>query len=160
MARALLSLGSNIDPLRHLRAAAAALRERFEGALLSPAWEFPAVGFDGPAFLNAGAMIETGLDPQALNAWLHVLEDAHGRDRAAPRWSDRTLDIDIVYYEDCVLDGPGHLRIPRPEVRHAFVLMPLATLAPEFLDPLQRRTLAALWAAHPDHGLAPPVHLL
>lgn len=160
MAQALLSLGSNIEPLRHLRAAADALRERFPGALLSAAWEFPAVGFDGPAFLNAAAVIETDLPPQALNDWLHALEDAHDRDRAAPRWSDRTLDIDIVYYDDRVLEGAGNLRIPRPEVRHAFVLMPLAAIAPDFVDPVQRRPLAALWAAHPDNALRPPRHPL
>lgn len=160
MARALLSLGSNIEPLRHLRAAAAALRERFPGALVSDAWEFPAVGFEGPAFLNAGAAIDTGLEPQALNDWLHALEDRHGRDRSAPRWSDRTLDIDVVYYDDRVLEGEGHLRLPRPEVRHAFVLMPLAAIAPQFIDPLRRRTLQSLWEAHPEHALDRPSHPL
>ena len=66
----------------------------------------PAVGFDGPDFLNAAAIIDTDLDPFALNDWLHALEDAHGRDRArASQFSDRTLDIDIVYFDDLVLDG-------------------------------------------------------
>ena len=156
MARALLSLGSNIEPLRYLRAAAMALRERFPGAVVSDAWEFPAVGFEGPPFLNAGAVLDCDPDPQALNDWLHALEDAHGRDRGAPRWSDRTLDIDIVYFDDRIIDGPGHLQVPRPERRHAFVLMPLAAIAPDFIDPVHGRSLRQLWAAHPDHGLTPP----
>ena len=148
---ACLSLGSNIDPERHLRAAADALRARFDDVAVSSAWRFPAVGYDGPDFLNAAAAIRTDLTPQALNAWLHALEDAHGRDRSGPRFSDRTLDIDIVLYDDLVAEGAGHLRIPRDELRHAFVLKPLAEIAPEAVHPIEQRTIAALWRAHPDH---------
>ena len=152
MTRALLSLGSNVRPQAHLRAAVSALGERFPGALFSPAYRFPAVGFDGPAFLNAGAAIESDLDIDALNAWLHALEDAHGRDRGGPRFGDRTLDIDIVYFGDTVRDGPGHLVVPRADIRHAFVLKPLAEIAPAFVDPVRGDTLGARWAGHPDHA--------
>jgi 2-amino-4-hydroxy-6-hydroxymethyldihydropteridine diphosphokinase len=154
MGRACLSLGSNIDAEAHLRAAAVALRERFGDLVLSNAYVFPAVGFVGGDFLNAAAVIDSDLDPHALNAWLHALEDAHGRDRSGPRFGDRTLDIDIVLYDDLVLDGPGHLRLPRDELRHAFVLKPLAEIAPEVRDPASGGTLAELWRAHPDHGRA------
>lgn len=150
--RAYLSLGSNVEPERHLRAAIDALRARFRGLLVSPAYRTPAVGFDGPDFLNAAAVIDSDLEPQALNDWLHALEDAHGRDRSGPRYGDRTLDIDIVLFDDRVLEGDGHLRIPRPELRHAFVLRPLADIAPDVVVPLDGRTLAALWAAHAEHG--------
>ena len=151
MGHALLSLGSNVDPLRHLQAAADALRARFGEVKLSSIHRYPAVGFEGGDFLNAAAVIDSDLDPQALNDWLHALEDAHGRDRGGPRFGDRTLDIDIVYYDDLVLEGTGSLQLPRPEIRHAFVLKPLAEIAPCFIDPLQRESLAALWALHPDH---------
>jgi 2-amino-4-hydroxy-6-hydroxymethyldihydropteridine diphosphokinase len=156
VSRACLSLGSNLDPLRHLRIAVAALRERFgEGrVVVSPAYRFPAVGFDGPDFVNAAAVVETDLDPQALNDWLHALEDANGRDRSGPRYGDRTLDIDIVLFNDRVIDGPGHLRVPRDELRHAFVLKPLAEIAPEMVHPGLGRTLQALWAAHAEHDVA------
>lgn len=152
MPTACLSLGSNIDPERHLRAAADALRARFDDVVVSSAWRFPAVGYDGPDFLNAAACLRTDLSPAGLNAWLHALEDAHGRDRSGPRFSDRTLDIDIVLYDDLVLEGPGHLRIPRDELRHAFVLKPLAEIAPDALHPLERRTIAQAWRAHPDYA--------
>jgi 2-amino-4-hydroxy-6-hydroxymethyldihydropteridine diphosphokinase len=152
-----LSLGSNIEPARHLRAAADALRERFPGARFSPVYRTQAVGFDGPAFLNAAAVIETGLDPYELDAWLHALEDAAGRDRSGPRYGDRPLDIDIVLFDDLVLDGPGHLQLPRPELHHAFVLKPLCDLAPDLVVPGDRRTLRAMWTAHPEHGAPPPV---
>jgi 2-amino-4-hydroxy-6-hydroxymethyldihydropteridine diphosphokinase len=151
MPRASLSLGSNVAPEQHLRAAIAALRARFGDLRMSPVYRFAAVGYDGPDFLNAAAVIDTELSPQALNDWLHALEDQHGRDRSGPRYADRTLDIDIVLYDDQVIEGPGNLRIPRGELRHAFVLKPLADIAPELLHPLHGQTLAALWQAHPQH---------
>ena len=149
---AYLSLGSNVDAETHLRDAIAALRARFGAVRLSPVYRTAAVGFDGQPFLNAAAVIETELEPQALNEWLHALEDAHGRDRSGPRHGDRTLDIDIVLFDQRELDGPGHLRIPRPELQHAFVLKPLADIAPDALVPGSGRTLAQLWAQHPEHG--------
>ena len=152
MGRAYLSLGSNLDAEAHLRDAVAALRARFGEVRVSRAYRFPAVGFAGGDFLNAAAAIDSDLDPFALNDWLHALEDAHGRDRSGPRYGDRTLDIDIVFYDALVLDGPGHLRLPRDELRHAFVLKPLADVAPDFVDPVSGRTLTAMWLAHPQHG--------
>ncbi len=153
MGKAYLSLGSNIDAERNLRAAFAALRARFGDFAASIVYRFPAVGFDGPDFLNAAAVIDSDLDPHALNAWLHALEDAHGRDRSGPRFGDRPLDIDIVFYDALVLSGPGHLQLPRDELRHAFVLRPLAELAPDFVDPRSGRTLAALWADSPERDV-------
>ena len=150
--RAYLSLGSNVAPERYLRAAIDALRARFGHVAVSPVYRTAAVGFDGPPFLNAAAIIDSDLEPQALNDWLHALEDRHGRDRAGPRYSDRTLDIDIVLFDDRVLEGDGHLRLPRPELRHAFVLRPLADIAPDVLVPGTGRTVAQLWAAHAEHG--------
>lgn len=154
MHTALLSLGSNIEPERHLRAAAAALRERFGAVVFSNVLRAPAAGFDGPDFLNTGAIVRTDLDVHALDAWLHALEAAQGRDRSQPRFSSRTLDIDIVFYDELILaPAPGsHLRIPRPDIEHAFVLQPLVQIAPDFRDPLSGRTLAQRWAVHPRHA--------
>ena len=149
MSTAWLSLGSNVDAEANLRSAVAALRARFADVRVSPAYRTPAVGFDGPDFLNAAAAIATDLDVHALDAWLHALEDAHGRDRTQPRFSSRPLDIDIVFYDDLVLDGPGHLQLPRAELRHAFVLKPLFDLAPDLRVPGDGLTLGELWGAYP-----------
>lgn len=149
MARAWLSLGSNLEPRRHLRAALDELAARFGALTVSPAYRTPAVGFEGPDFLNLAVGLDTDLDPPALDAWLHALEDRHGRRRDVPRYSSRTLDVDIVLYDDQVLRGPGHLEIPRRELAHAFVLKPLADIAPDLRHPLSGKTMAELWAAFP-----------
>jgi 2-amino-4-hydroxy-6-hydroxymethyldihydropteridine diphosphokinase len=149
MARVYLSLGSNQEPQRHLRAALAELRARFGTIDVSPAYRSTAVGFDGADFVNLAVGLDTELEPQPLNDWLHALEDRHGRRRDVPRFSDRTLDIDIVLYAERVIDGPGHLQVPRAELQHAFVLRPLADIAPDVRHPLSGQSMAALWAAFP-----------
>ncbi|HEX7341906.1 MAG TPA: 2-amino-4-hydroxy-6-hydroxymethyldihydropteridine diphosphokinase [Rhodanobacteraceae bacterium] len=146
MATAYLSLGSNIAPADNLRAAVTALRRHFGEVRLSPLYSTPAVGFEGEDFLNAAACIHTRLDPDALNDWLHALEACQGRRRDGPRFSSRTLDIDIVLYDDLIAHGQGHLELPRAElVTQAFVLKPMVDIAPDVVHPQLRRTLAELW---------------
>ncbi|HVV97541.1 MAG TPA: 2-amino-4-hydroxy-6-hydroxymethyldihydropteridine diphosphokinase [Rhodanobacteraceae bacterium] len=144
MTRAYLSLGANIDPERHLRAAVTELGERFGALDISPVYRSAAVGFDGPEFLNLAVGLDTDLDAPALDAWLHALEDRHGRRRDGTRYASRTLDVDIVLFGDAVVDGPGHLRIPRPELREAFVLVPLCDIAPDARVPPGGETIASL----------------
>lgn len=149
MARVYLSLGSNREPKRYLNAALVELRERFGELAVSPAYRSKSVGFDGADFINLAVGLDTELSPEALNDWLHALEDRHGRRREVPRFSDRTLDVDIVLYDDLVLQGEGHLDIPRKELRHAFVLKPIADIAPQLRHPLSGQTMAALWSVFP-----------
>ena len=151
MTTVLLSLGSNLRPHHYLRLALDVLQERFGRIVASPAYRTPAVGFDGPDFLNNAVMLETDLPLAELDHWLHAVEDAHGRDRSGPRLSDRTLDVDVVFHGDLVVREGERVRVPRPELRHAFVLKPLADIAPDFVDPLGGRTLAEMWRDHPQH---------
>ena len=148
----LLSLGSNVEPERHLRAALEELRARFGALTVSPAYRTAAVGFDGAHFINNAVMLQSDDTLVALEAWLHALEDRHGRDRSGPRLSDRTLDVDVVFHGDAVLRDGEQVRLPRPELKHAFVLKPLADIAPDFIDPLSGRSLAGLWRAHPQYA--------
>jgi 2-amino-4-hydroxy-6-hydroxymethyldihydropteridine diphosphokinase len=149
MARVYLSLGSNREPQRYLVAAIAALRERFGEITVSPAYRSKAVGFAGADFVNLAVGLDTDLSPSALNDWLHALEDRHDRRRDVPRYSDRTLDLDIVFYDALITQGSGHLQIPREELKHAFVLRPIADIAPDFRHPVSGLSMAELWAAFP-----------
>jgi len=159
MATAWLSLGSNVEPEHHLRAALSDLRSICGDIVVSPAYRSKAVGFEGPAFINLAVGLTTDLDPIPLNDALHAIEDRHGRRRDVPRFSSRTLDIDIVLYDDLVLDGPGHLQIPRDELRHAFVLRPLVDIAGDVVHPLTGLTLSQMQARAVDDGGLEPVSL-
>lgn len=155
MTRVYLSLGSNLEPEKNLRAALRELRARFGDVIASPAYRFPAVGFEGPDFLNLAAGIDTDLSVGVLNDWLHALENRHGRRRDVPRFSSRTLDVDIVLFGDQVLKGPGNLEIPRPELKYAFVLKPLAHIAEDVVHPVLHKTIGQLWKEFPaekDHS--------
>lgn len=152
MTRVYLSLGSNIEPQRNLRAALAELRARFGTIALSPTYRTESIGFEGPAFLNLAVGLDTDLSPQELDDWLHALEDRHGRHRDVPRFSSRTLDVDIILFGDQVVDGPGHLQVPRDELKHAFVLAPLADIARDAVHPVTGMTMGELWLAHASHG--------
>jgi len=152
MTRVYLSVGSNIEPGKNLQAAIDELRGKFDRIVVSPAYRFPAVGFDGPDFVNLAVGIETDLDVFALNDWLHALEDRHGRRRDVPRYSSRTLDIDIVLYGERVIKGAGNLEVPRAELMQTFVLQPLVDIAPDAPHPALHKSIAELWASGAANG--------
>lgn len=142
MARVYLSLGSNVEPERHLRDALRALRKRFGSLEMSPTYRSAAVGFEGSPFLNSAAAFECALDRADLRVWLRALEDASGRDRSLPRYADRTLDLDIALWcegERCTTD------LAREEFERAHVLAPLADLAPGLREPFTGTPLRERW---------------
>ncbi len=150
MSTAYLSLGSNVDAERHICSAIRALNATFAECRISRIYRSTAVGFEGDDFINLVASIRTHLSPDDLRLYLRDLEDRFGRDRSQPKFSDRTLDIDILLYDDLVIDSP-ELKLPRPEIlKFAHVLRPLADLAPDYVHPVENRTAAELWA---DSGL-------
>ncbi len=145
MAHAWLSLGSNIDARTNLRAALAELRSRFGDILESPWYCTEAVGFDGPEFINLAARIDTELEPVALRNWLRALEGRRGRDRTQPRFASRTLDIDLILYDDGA-PGPARPHVPGADLAHAFVLRPMCDLDPAIVPPDgDPRTLNERW---------------
>lgn len=147
MTRAWLGVGSNVDRERHVRAVITALRARFGELVVSPVYDSAAVGFDGQPFLNLVVGIDTDLPVGALAQWLRALEADNGRTReAGTTYNDRTLDIDILTWGDAcgVVDG---VTLPRGEIlRHAFVLRPLADVAPDEQHPVLQRPYRDLLA--------------
>ena len=146
MGRVFLNVGSNTERERHLCIGLDALAATHGELRLSSVYESGAVGFNGAPFLNLAVAIETRMPVGELHRWLRELEYAHGRPADANRFSSRTLDIDILTYDDRVglVDG---VELPRPEIlENAFVLGPLAELAPGVLHPVAARTYADLWA--------------
>lgn len=157
MSTVYLGLGSNIDARANILSGIAALRETFGTVHLSPAYRAAAVGFAGDDFINLVACVETDMSPLEVKRYLHDLEDRHGRDRGGPKFSDRTLDIDILLYDDLWLLSPA-LEIPREEIRTAaHVLRPLADLAPDLAHPSAGISMASLWREFPGprDGLRP-----
>lgn len=143
--RVYVGLGSNVERELRLRQAVVALRERFGELDLSPVYDSAAVGFDGHDFLNLVAGFDTEFEVQQVAASFREIENQLGRDRSLPKFASRSIDLDILTYDDLILDLPG-IRIPRPEIlENAFVLRPLQDLAPDAVHPETGETYAVLW---------------
>jgi 2-amino-4-hydroxy-6-hydroxymethyldihydropteridine diphosphokinase len=153
-------MGSNVEPERNLARAVAQLEREFPGARFSRWFRNRAVGFEGDDFINLVAGFDTDLPVRTVLGKLQAIEKACGRERDAPRWAPRSMDLDVLLYGDLICDEPG-LKLPRPDLgRRAYMLGPLAELAPEVLHPTTELTIGEMWrgfdqAAHPLHALAP-----
>jgi 2-amino-4-hydroxy-6-hydroxymethyldihydropteridine diphosphokinase len=140
-----IALGSNLgDRQRHLREAASRLSSSVSGLRLSGFHDTEPVGVPAqPRFLNAAAAGACSLAPRDLLEELLAIERAFGRERpfaGAPR----TLDLDLILYGDAIVNEPG-LVIPHPRFRERrFVLAPLAEIAPDWVDPVTKLTIATL----------------
>src|ERR1043165_3302699 len=150
-----VAAGSNVEPEKNLARALDELEQTFGKLAISPAYRNPAVGFAGEDFINLVVGFRTGDSPAQVKEKLERVELSCGRARNAPKWAPRTMDLDILMYDQLVSDEPG-LLLPRPDLLHrAYMLKPLADLAPGLLHPTQHRTIAELWAQFPaaDHPL-------
>ena len=129
-------------------------RERFGPLNLSRVYESKSVGFSGDDFFNLVLSFDTQGEVRAVAACLHDIEQAHFRDRRAPRFSSRTLDLDLLLYDDLVLEEQ-EIKLPREEiVRYAFVLGPLTEIAGEMRHPVIGSSFAELWREF-DKGSQP-----
>ena len=150
MSQVFLSIGSNIRREHYIGACLDSLAEQFGALQISSIYESEAVGFDGDPFYNLVVGLETELALPDLFSRLREIEHRHDRCRNAIKFSARTLDIDILSYDDFVgrfrlEDGSGG-ELPRDEiVKNAFVLWPLAEIAPQQLHPLLGSSYAQLW---------------
>jgi 2-amino-4-hydroxy-6-hydroxymethyldihydropteridine diphosphokinase len=143
---AYVSAGSNVAPEENLRLACRELERRFGPVDVSGVYRNRAVGFEGDDFLNLVLRFRTAEPPADVVAELERLHALAGRVRGAERFAPRTLDLDLLLYGDAVLPDPA-IRVPREDIlKYAFVLGPLAELAPGLRHPVDGRTMAELWA--------------
>ncbi|GMQ90675.1 MAG: 2-amino-4-hydroxy-6-hydroxymethyldihydropteridine diphosphokinase [Gammaproteobacteria bacterium] len=152
MPRVYVSIGSNIDKEKNVRAAIKALHDLYQPLTLSSVYESVAVGFRGDNFYNLVAGFDTTAAVEEVAARLIGIEDSYGRRRSGHGFEPRTLDLDLLLYGD--LQRHDHrIDVPRQEInQYAFVLRPLAEIAPELKHPGTAMTLAESWRKFTDES--------
>lgn len=151
MAQVYVSIGSNIERERNIDIALQALAAAYGELQQSSVYESAAVGFDSAPFYNLVVGFQTSDSPQAVQELLHRIEDSQGRLRTG-ELAARTLDLDLLLYDDLVIQE-GRLMLPRPDIdRYAFVLGPLAEIAGERQHPVSGVRYADLWSAFDATG--------
>lgn len=144
MALIYISVGSNIDREHYVRAGVRKLAEHFGALTLSSVYESEAVGFNGDPFYNLVVGVETTLSLTECVTLLKEIEDQFGRVRGAEKFCGRTLDLDLLTYDQVICQQP--VELPRGEItENAFVLWPLAEIAPTVLHPVLAVSYQQLW---------------
>lgn len=147
MAKVFISIGSNVDRDVNFINGLNTLIKLFPNYRHSSVFESEAVGFRGNPFYNSVFFTETDMALNELCVLLKQLERENGRKASDKKFSPRTLDLDILLYDDLVCDEPAQL--PRHEiVKNAFVLQPLAELAPDLIHPVTKQTMAQMWSEY------------
>jgi len=148
VAQVYLGIGSNIDREISIRQGLTGLQSCYGELQISPIYESEAYGFDGDAFYNLVIGFETNLEIEAIEMQLKEIETQSGRKKGASSYCPRTLDIDLLLYDDLVSEE--HY-LPRADVvKYAFVLKPLCDIAPELIHPVEKKSIKVLWQEFDD----------
>lgn len=140
-----ISIGSNIDKEIYVPLSIIALKKQFGSIILSSLYETEAVGFEGDTFHNLIVQFDSNLDVKEIAKLLRKIELDNGRTRDSRKYAARTLDLDLILYGDLIISD-GRLQIPRDEIeKYAFVLEPLAEVAPDLLHPISGISYMQLW---------------
>jgi 2-amino-4-hydroxy-6-hydroxymethyldihydropteridine diphosphokinase len=145
MSKGYISIGSNIDKDKNILASLQALENHFGKLTVSSIYESEPVGFTGDTFYNLVVGFNSELNVKEVAKQLRQIELDNGRTRDSQKFSARTLDLDLILYDNLILND-GRLQIPRDEIeRYAFVLEPLAEIAPALRHPISHLSYAELW---------------
>lgn len=148
-----ISIGSNIDKETHIPSSLKALRALFGNLKVSSIYESEPMGFVGDSFYNLVVQFDSDLSAKEVAKQLRQVELDHGRSRESQKFSPRTLDLDLILYGDEIIND-ARLQIPRDEIeRYAFVLEPLAEIAPQGLHPISKLSYQKLWQDFDKHSL-------
>ena len=147
MAIIYLGLGSNIEPEEHLGFAVRKLRDRYGGVEASAVYRSAAVGFEGDDFLNLVVRLRSDETAEEICEEIEHLHELTGRVRGSEKWAPRPLDIDLLLYDDLIIDKPP-VRVPRSDIlEYSFVLRPMAEIASDLVHPVTGRTMLEHWEA-------------
>ena len=153
MSTGYISIGSNIDKDIHIPAGLQALEQLFGKLTISSIYDSEPVGFTGDSFYNLVVGFNSELSVKEVAKLLRQIELDNGRTRDSQKFSARTLDLDLLLYDDLIVNN-GRLQIPRDEIeRYAFVLEPLAEVAPSLKHPISGQRYAQLWEQFDKTGL-------
>ncbi|ENN6195559.1 2-amino-4-hydroxy-6-hydroxymethyldihydropteridine diphosphokinase [Vibrio vulnificus] len=144
-----IGIGSNIEREKHARAAWQELTLLGEALQASPIYECAAVGFDSHAFFNFVIRLNTSMTLEELASQLRQIELRWGREENAAKYQDRTLDLDIVLFGECISSQKPEL--PRSDIfKYPFVIQPLYDLQPDLVIPGDGRTVEEIWQTARD----------
>jgi len=145
MATVFLGIGSNEDAENNLRLAIRELRRLYGDLLISPVYRSASCGFAGADFLNLVVRFESEYSPLDICGHIELIHNLAGRRRGSDKWESRTLDIDLLIYNDLVIDERP-VRVPRDDIlKYSFVLRPMAELAPAHRHPVSGKTFLEHW---------------
>ena len=147
MAIIYLGLGSNIEPEEHLGFAVRKLRDHYGNVETSAVYRSAAVGFEGDDFLNLVVRLRSDETAEEICEEIEHLHELTGRVRGSEKWAPRPLDIDLLLYDELIIDK-APVRVPRSDIlEYSFVLRPMAEIAPDLVHPVTGRTMLEHWEA-------------
>lgn len=146
MTELFISIGSNINREENCRSALKSLEKVFGPLIVSSLYESESVGFEGASFYNGVIALQTEKTLEEIKSCLTTIENSHGRTRGEQKFSSRTLDLDLLLFGDLICPEKN---IPRDEIEHyAFVLEPLAEIAPTHIHPIKKLSYRDMWAQY------------
>lgn len=142
-----ISVGSNVDKEKHTKAGLQGMYQAFGELTLSSVFESESVGFEGNNFYNLVVKASTRLSVEKVCRILKKIEQDNKRLRGEQKFAPRTLDLDLLLYDQKVTNDP--IELPRPEILYnAFVLKPLAEIAADEIHPVVNDSYANLWQTY------------
>ena len=140
-----VGIGSNIDRDKNINGGVQYLYDKFGALTLSSVYETIPYGFDGDNFYNLVAKFSCDDTPLEVNAYLRLIEKQFGRQEKLFKYSSRSLDIDLLLYDDLV-SNTSEIRVPREDLlKYSFVLCPMAEIAPDLIHPIENKSYDELW---------------